>query len=187
MGLIPSSELTNSKAPFVDAAAYLFSGNWHLLISLIASVVCIGTLNAWILTSGQIALGLAQNHFLPKRFTRTNKNGAPSLGILWSSIGIVPLLLLTNSDSLAKQITDLIDISVISFLFVYIACAFGLLKILRSENQAKATLASVAAVVAILFCFFVIYQTPATTLLISSLFTLSGLPMFWRMRSQVRS
>ena len=184
MGLIPGAELMNSRAPFVDAAAYLFKGNWHLLISVIASVVCIGTLNAWILTSGQIALGLAQDNFLPKIFAKTNDAHAPTWGILWSSLGIAPLLILTNSDSLAKQITDLIDISVISFLFVYLACSVGLLKILHRERKLKLGIASVSACMAIIFCSFVVSQTPPTTLLISSLFTLSGLPMFWRMRTR---
>jgi len=187
MGLIPGAELMNSRAPFVDAAAYLFGGNWHLLISVVASVVCIGTLNAWILTSGQIALGLAQDNFLPKFFAKTNKAHAPYWGILFSGMGIAPLLILTNSDSLAKQITDLIDISVISFLFVYLACSVGLIRILQRERNLKISIASVSAFVSIIFCAFVIGQTPPATLLISSLFTLSGLPMFWRLRSGVAS
>jgi APA family basic amino acid/polyamine antiporter len=184
MGLIPGAELMSSRAPFVDAAAYLFKGNWHLLISVVASVVCLGTLNAWILTSGQIALGLAEDNLLPQFFARTNKAHAPYWGILVSSFGIAPLLILTNSDSLAQQITDLIDISVISFLFVYLACALGLLKLLRDEKKLKISVASVSACVAIIFCSFVIYQTPFTTLLVSSLFTLSGLPMYWRLRAK---
>ena len=182
MGLIPTTELMNSRAPFVDAAAYIFAGNWHLLISIIASVVCIGTLNAWILTSGQIALGLAQDNFLPKYFAQTNERQAPYWGIIWSGIGIAPLLILTNSESLAKQITDLIDISVISFLFVYLACSLGLLKILAQERKLKINIASVASILAIIFCLFVIVQTPLSTLLIASLFTLSGVPMYWRLK-----
>lgn len=61
MGVVPSTQLMNSHAPYVDAAQVIFGGNWHLLISLLASIVCIGTLNAWMLTSSQIAFGLAQD------------------------------------------------------------------------------------------------------------------------------
>jgi APA family basic amino acid/polyamine antiporter len=184
MGLIPSTDLMNSRAPFVDAAAHLWGGHWHLLISAIASVVCIGTLNAWVLTSGQIALGLAQDKLLPAPFALTNARGAPMWGIITSSLGIFPLLILTNSDSLAQQITDLIDISVISFLFVYIICSFGLLKILKKEKNLAFNIATIACIIALLFCLFIVSQTPLNTLIVSTLFSLSGIPMYWRMRAK---
>jgi APA family basic amino acid/polyamine antiporter len=166
----------HSKAPYVDAARIVFGGSWHYGISIIASIVCIGTLNAWVLTSGQIALGLAEGGYLPKRFSKTNLRGAPSFGIICSSLGIVPLLFLTNSSSFAEQITSIIDISVISFLFVYVLCCLSLLSLSSTwVNQ-------VAALFALGFCVFIISQTPETTLLTSSIFTLSGLPLYlyWR-------
>ncbi|KJV91292.1 putrescine-ornithine antiporter domain protein [Rickettsia amblyommatis str. Darkwater] len=58
MGLIPASELISAKAPYADAASLLFGGKWSSVMTVIASIICIGTLNAWVLTSGQIALGL---------------------------------------------------------------------------------------------------------------------------------
>lgn len=182
MGLVPGPELMNSKAPYVDAAGHLFSGNWHLIISIIASIVCIGTLNAWILTSGQIALGLSQDKMLPEAFLRQNNKGAPYLGVICSSLGIVPLLILTNNASLAEQITALIDISVISFLYVYLFCSIGLIKILWQEGKLRLNIASLAAITATTFSLFVISQTPLLTLLISGLFSVSGVPMFFYQR-----
>lgn len=187
MGLIPGPSLINSKAPYVDAAQYLFSGNWHFFISIIASVVCIGTLNAWILCSGQIALGLAQDHMLPAPFSRTNNKGAPSLGIICSSLAITPLLIMTTSSSLAQQITTIIDISVISFLYVYVICSIALLKILWREKAIKANLTLFSTIFALIFCSFIIAETSLTTLAISSLFTLSGLPMYFFMRKHFKS
>lgn len=179
MGLIPGPLLMDSKAPYVDAAQHLGGGNWHLLISIIASIVCIGTLNAWVLTSGQIALGLGQDRMLPSAFTRLNKNGAPFLGIICSTIGIVPLLILTNSASLAAQITAIIDISVISFLYVYLLCSVGLIKILWKEGSLRPNLALFSSAFAVIFSIFIISQTPIYTIFVSSLFTLSGIPMFY--------
>lgn len=180
MGLIPGSELMNSKAPYVDAAQIVFGGAWHYWISIIASVVCIGTLNAWVLTSGQIALGLAQDGYLPKRFKRTNAKDAPAFGILVSSLGIVPLILLTNSPTFAEQVTAIIDISVISFLFVYVLCCLSLLKLSFGQGRYVNVIASL---VSLAFCGFIISQTAATTLLISSIFTLSGVPFYFLWRS----
>lgn len=168
MGLIPSSALAESKAPYVDATQAVFGGHWHYVISAIAAVVCIGTLNAWLLTSGQIALGLAQDGYLPKRFAQTNAKDAPTFGILVSGLGIVPLIFFTHSATFGEQVSSIINISVISFLFVYVACCLSLLR------KAGSWYDIAIAIIALGFCIFIITQTPLTTLLISSIFTLSG-------------
>ena len=61
MGVLSTTQRMTSVAPYADAVRVVFGGNWHLLISLVVSIICVGTLNAWMLTSGQIALGLTQD------------------------------------------------------------------------------------------------------------------------------
>jgi APA family basic amino acid/polyamine antiporter len=127
MGLMPGIKLISSKAPYVDASRIVFGGNWYLLIACIASIVCVGTLNAWILASGQIILGLAQDGLMPKFFTKQNKHGAPFLGILASCLGIIPLLILTFDKNLAAQINTIIDFfcySISIYLFILYFCFF---------------------------------------------------------------
>ena len=181
MGLIPGSQLMNSNAPYVDAAQQMFGGNWHLLIAIIASISLIGTLNAWILTSGQISLGLAIDGLMPKFFSIKNKGDAPIYGIIISCLGIVPLLVLTSSTSgsLSQQAIKIIDISLISFLFVYLICVVSFLKLLIKEKNHP--ISYMVAILALIFCSWVICETQLTTLLIASLFTFSGLPvyLFW--------
>ncbi|CAF1223864.1 unnamed protein product [Didymodactylos carnosus] len=78
MGVIPGNELMHSIAPYAAAVRFMFGGSWHILLSLIASIICIGTLNAWVMASGQIALGLAQDKLLPRYFGLKNKFDAPT-------------------------------------------------------------------------------------------------------------
>jgi APA family basic amino acid/polyamine antiporter len=176
MGMVDGKTLAHSKAPYVDVAKVLFGGNWHLIISVLSAIICIGTLNAWILTSGQIALGLARDGFMPSFFNKQNRNEAPQVAILISSIGIVPLLVLTANENLANQVTDLIEISVISFLFVYLLCTISFLKD-QVTSGINIYLSSIG-IIALSFCSWIIYETSNNTLLISSLFTLSGLPLY---------
>ena len=178
LGLIPAAQLEASKAPYVDAAQILFKGSWHLLISAIAAVICIGTLNAWVLTSGQIIFGLSKDNLVPKFFGKTNKAGAPFVGIIISSLGIVPLLILTANDNFAARINSIIDISVTSFLFVYLICSIGFLKIMLKGERVNPWLFLVGLIAAV-FCSWVIYETQLKTLLIASLFTVSGLPLYF--------
>jgi len=186
MGLIPANELVNSKAPYADATQYIFGGNWHLLISIIASMVLIGTINAWTLASGQIILGLAEDNLMPKFFAKKNSRHAPFWGILVSSAGIVILLILTSDKSLAKQISAIIDYSVAVFLFVYLVCGFAAIKISMNKNSNTKIFQWLAIYIAIAFCSWVIYETPLKHLAVSSLFVLSGLPVyfFWYLKKE---
>lgn len=186
MGIIPGNELIHSNAPYADAAQLIFGGNWYLLISVAASIICIGTLNAWMLTSGQIALGLAQDKLLPSFFGRKNKYDAPFWGLLVSCMGIVPLLILTANKSLAAQVLTIIDFSVTAFLFVYGICCIAFFKLLiqRTKTMRERLFPLLYGCIALFFCCWVLYETSLSTLLIASLFTLSGIPLYLYYRTR---
>lgn len=179
IGLVPREDLMRSNAPYVDATQIIFGGEWHLFVSMIASVICIGTLNAWVLTSGQIALGLAQDKLLPTLFGRKNKNDSPVWGVVISCIGILPLLIITANSDLSKQITEIIDFSVIAFLFVYLACSVSFLKLLLVKPKETALYEWLIACGSIVFCLWIIYETPLKVLMIASAFVFSGVPMYF--------
>lgn len=187
MGAIPGEVLASSKAPYADATRLVFSGNWHLLISLIAAIVCIGTLNAWMLASGQIALGVAQDGLLPPFFAKQNKHGAPRNALLISCAGIIPVLVLTLSDNLAAQINAIIDFSVIAFLYVYLICTCAYLKLLWQGRPHTKIWQFSYALIALAFCLYVIASTPLKTHLFASVFLLSGLPIYLVQKGKLKA
>jgi APA family basic amino acid/polyamine antiporter len=177
MGLMPADLLGQSKAPYIDAANQIFGGQWHVVIAVIASIICIGTLNAWMLASGQVALGLAEDKLLPHYFLKKNKKDAPKYGLIISCIGILPFLCLMMNHSIAKQIATVIDYSVTAFLFVYLFCAIAYLKILWKE---KATFYHwIYALTGCGFCFWVLYETELFILATAAMFVLSGFPLYF--------
>lgn len=172
MGVIPSEVLVNSKAPFVDAINVVLGKNSSMIISLITSLVCAGTLNAWILTSSQISLGLAKDNLLPQIFAKKNKNGSPYVSVLLSCLGMIPILILTKNESLSAQITYIIDFSVKSFLIVYLVCSLAYLKFVWSARDIRKIILSIAAIT---FCFLMIIESSIQSVLIATLFTVSGI------------
>ncbi len=175
MGLINGNDLMNSKAPYVDAIKIMFPGNIHLAISIIASIVCISSLNAWVLASGQVVLGLAEDKLMLQFFTKRNQYASPFRGIMISSLGTLVLIICTAGSTFSKQVTSIIDFSVISFLFVYLTCSVAFLKFsIQEQNYYKLFI----GVISLLFCSYIILCTPINTLLIASLFTLSGVPIY---------
>lgn len=175
MGSISGENLAQSTAPYVDITKISMGNNMSIVISLIASIVCLGTLNAWILASGQIALGLAEDGLMPKIFAQKNKNLVSSNALMISAILIVPLLMLTANQKFSTQINQIIDYSVTGFLFVYIMCCLSLLKLKIPGSR-------IIASIALLFCSWVIYETPLHTLAMTSLFVLSGIPVYFYMK-----
>ena len=181
MGVIPGNELSNSVAPYTDTAKILFGGNWHLLVSFIACIVCITAVNAWTLASGQIAVGIADDGLLPKIFAKRNKDGAPVFALIISCIGTIPLLVLTHHESLAEKVNTIIDLSVTAFLFVYVISCIAYLKLLVTPKRKEPLWKWLCGIVSLGFCLWIIFSTPLKTVLIASLFVLSGLPIYlWR-------
>jgi APA family basic amino acid/polyamine antiporter len=178
MGLLPGGVLATSEAPYADAAQRIFGGNWHIMVSAVAAVVCIGTANAWTLSSGQASLGLAQDGLLPRAFLKKNSHGSPVVGLLSSCLGIVPILFLTANDNLVAQVNMIIDFSVTAFLFVYLICILAFFRLALKE-QVKPVGYLVAGFMALLFCSWVLFETPWHILAIASLFSISGLPVFF--------
>ena len=183
MGVVPPESLALSKAPFADAAQIIFGGNWYLAISLAAAVVCIGTLNAWVLTSGQIALGAATDGHLPKLFTVKNRFGAPKWGLIASSLGMIPVLIATMNQDLIQQINMIIDVSVTAFLFIYVLSTLSHLKICIESQNTKGILIGLFALA---FCGWALYSSGVLMVAFASLIPMTGLPFYlWKRRTQL--
>jgi APA family basic amino acid/polyamine antiporter len=185
MGIVPPDVLSHSKAPFADAAQIIFGGNWHLIISVAASIVCLGTLNAWVLTSGQIALGAAYDGHLPRFFTIKNATGSPKWGLIISCLGMVPILVLTLEQDLITQVNTIIDISVTAFLFIYVCSALSYLKLFwKNKTSGRIDLKSVLiGLGALLFCLWALIASGIKMVGFASLITLVGTPIYlWNKR-----
>ncbi len=187
MGVVPADALAQSKAPFADAAQIIFGGNWYLVISLAASIVCLGTLNAWMLTSGQIALGAAYDGHLPKLFTVKNSQGAPFWGLLISSVSMIPVLILTLDRDLIAQVHFIIDISVTAFLFVYVLSVLSYLKLFwKNETETLNSKSLVIGGAALLFCGWALYSSGIKMVAFATLIPLTGIPVrLWQKRCQL--
>jgi APA family basic amino acid/polyamine antiporter len=186
MGVLPPSVLTQSSAPFSDAASIIFGGNWHIIISLAAAIVCLGTLNAWVLTSSQIALGAAHGGHFPKFFGIKNKNNVPIVGLMISSVGIIPLLILTFNIDLISQVNNIIDVSVTAFLLVYLASVLSYLKLVLAEQQSKnyRWVECLIGFFALMFCGWALWSSGVNMVCFALLITVTGIPVYFWQRNK---
>jgi len=125
MGMIPSSVLTFSNAPFADAATAMW-GHWAgIAVGIAACISCFGALNGWVLLSGQIPLAAARDRLFPANFGRMSKNGTPAWGLIVSSILASILLSMKYSEGLVEQFTFLILLATLNTLIPYVFCSLA--------------------------------------------------------------
>lgn len=186
MGVIPLTALQGMDAPFMAIAQSILGGNWHIPIAIAIFVVCLGTLNAWIFVSGQIAASAAKTDMLPHLFARTNKYGAPHYSILISSLGIIPFLILTLNNSLKKQLLELIDVSVIIFLLIYFLSTCSYCKLLWNNSIARTKGNCIIGLFAILFSIWMIVSAMSPFhLMVIGVIIASGVPVYLYMRNKL--
>lgn len=178
MGVVSPDILANSRAPYVDASQIIFGGGWSLVIAIIAFIACIGTLNAWVLTSGQIASAAAKEGLFPSFFAKTNQSGSPYISLLIALICTQILLVLTLTPNILVQLSKIVDLSVSTFLFIYLGCSIAFLKILSQEGSKKNYLWYSITILASLFCLWILCFTSLYNLLLCSLFFVSGIPIY---------
>jgi APA family basic amino acid/polyamine antiporter len=176
IGVLPQETLIQSKAPYVDVATFMFGQGWNMPFCIIASIVCLGTLNAWTLSSAQVALGLGQEGFFPNLLSRQNARGAPIWSLIISSMGICILLISSSSDSFVDQISAIIDTSVTCFLFVYGICSLAYVTLLFREK--KTGFGLVYGLGALGFVGWILSQTTLSNFFWALLFPLAGIPIY---------
>ena len=173
----------------MEAAKVVFGGGWNRLIAVVAFISCIGTLNAWVLTSGQIAAEASTEGLFPAFFSKTNKAGAPYVSLLIALVCTQLLLFLTLTPNILQQLNSIIDLSVSIFLFIYFACSLAFLKLLikRQIVLQRPKLYYAITLLSCVFCLWVLAFTSFKNVAICSLFVLSGIPIYlWQKRSLTR-
>ena len=75
-GILPTSTLANSTAPFSDAINAMFGGTWAGNLMAIAVIISgLGALNGWTMICAEMPLAAANDGLFPERFKNMSKNG----------------------------------------------------------------------------------------------------------------
>ena len=94
------------------------------------AVACIASFLIWNLSSAMAAKTSADNGFLPKAYSYTNKHGITSKGLVINGIimTIVELILMSMGSNVAAAFNITVTISVLLLLFPYFWSGIALLK-----------------------------------------------------------
>ena len=153
MGLIEPGALSESTAPFADAAR-LIVGDWGAYaVAAGAAISCFGALNGWILLSGQLPMAAAQDGMLPRPLARVGPTGTPVTGIIVSSIIASVIIALNYTRGLVDAFSFLILLATLATLIPYVFSSMAVLLLQDKRDARAATSAGVWFVATLSFLY----------------------------------
>lgn len=187
MGIIPSTSLAQSNAPFADAAKLLW-GSWAgYLIAGAALVSCFGALNGWILMQGQLPQAVARDGLFPKVLAKESRFGTPVVALIVSSVLATLLILANYSHGLVVMFNILILLTTFFTLVPYMFCAMAEVVLARRHGQkARAPWRNVVlASLAFAFALWAAAGTGKDSIYWGGLLLLAGIPVYvWQTRKK---
>ena len=189
VGVVGFDSLSSSNAPYATVLGKIFSNSSNIAISIMAIIVCIGTLNAWTLTSGQIAYGAFEDGLFPKVFGKLNKAGAPVVSLLLAAVGmIICFIIMGQSDSIKDSLIKLVDISSSIFLYIYLICCGAYIKLISKWKPSKAgkIKAYTLALFSSTFCLIILTQDMLAPLLVLGVIIILGVPVFLKHKKSIK-
>jgi APA family basic amino acid/polyamine antiporter len=184
-GVVGFDQLIGSSAPYSRAIEKIFGYSCNIFFSIFAIIICIGTLNSWTFTSGQMAYGAAEDRIFPKLFGKVNKNGSPKYALLMIACGIIPFLIVERMYG-SKGLDQLLEMVVSIFLFVYIICCLAYIKMVKISQMKmyQKVKAYTLAILGISFCLFVVVHDILGPLIVTLIFIVIGTPMYIAMKKK---
>src|SRR5215471_5588416 len=164
-GIVPSSKLAESNAPFSTAINTMFGGTWAgYVMSVVVIISGFGALNGWTMIVAEMPLAAAKDGLFPDRFKNLSKNGVPVFGII-SGTALASIAMAVNyiGSGGATVFTTLILMTGITVAIPYAFSALAQIKWRISDNRAMHTPRfvrdMVVAVLALVFSIlFIVYS-----------------------------
>ncbi|MEK9612698.1 MAG: amino acid permease [Flavobacteriaceae bacterium] len=178
MGIVPPELLSQSHAPFADAASLFWGSQARYIVAAGAIIATLGALNGWILIQGQIPLAAAQDQLFPQFFKRKNKNNAPFIGIVLSSILATVVMSFRFSETLVNTFTFIMNLSTLSVITPYLLSAMSLIVLVRRKQIPSKSKKTILALLAICFCIWVCFGMGKEVIFWGFILILLGIPFY---------
>ncbi len=176
--IIKPDQMQNIDAPFAHVMMKLFGENIGGIVGIMTFVMCIGSINAWILFSGQIARSAVKEEMMPEYFGKLNKYNVPARSLWISAIGTIIILCILKLPFLnANAISDVVDMSVVVYIVLYVLAILSYIKIMIN-NKEKSILHHLITILALVFCIAVLVNTEFKSFAFLAFMFTTGVPAY---------
>jgi putrescine:ornithine antiporter len=160
-GIVPNAELANSTGPFGLAYAQMFSPTVGSIVMALAVMACLGSLLGWQFTLAQTGRAAAEDGMFPSIFSKSNRLGAPVVGMLILGVVQTLMALMTISPNLSDQFSALVNLAVVTNVVPYLI-ALSALPVMMQTAKIDATKYRnnvIVATVAMIYSIYVLYAS----------------------------
>jgi APA family basic amino acid/polyamine antiporter len=183
MALVPSEILQNSIAPYSEASKILFPQGQQSVYSLILpfaiGITCLGSLNAWTLSSSYVAYSLASDSLFPRIFLKKNRFGAPYISLFLGYLLTTLFLIFCMNKSFKEGLMVIIDMAVVTFLIIYALCALAFLKmLLLNKSHPYKMVHLILGLCALVFCCWGVVSSGVVSIVTSIALFALGVPVY---------
>ncbi len=199
-GILSNAVLSESTAPFSDAADAIFGGTWAgNVMALVVIISGFGALNGWTMICAEMPLAAANDGLFPQRFKGLSAKGVPPFGII-ASTALASIAMAINyiGSNGATVFTTLVLMTGITAAIPYAFSALAQIKWRLADHRAldaphfvrDVVVAVVSLVFSVLFIWysrftgesFWVYWGP---FFLSAGALLLGIPVYLRMRDRM--
>jgi len=158
-GMFSAKDIQDAPASFALSMQKI-TGSVYVAdaVSLVMAIACIASFLVWNLSSASAAKTSADNGFLPKAYSYTNKHGINSKGLVINGIimTILQVILMLLGSNVAAAFNITVTLSVLLLLFPYFWSGIALLKKERETGNRKVSTWIIVAIssVFIISAFF---------------------------------
>ncbi len=186
LGVVPAVKLAGSNAPLSDVASVMWGFGGAVFIAVGACISTFGTLNGFVLLTGQVPLGAALDGLFPAQFARLSRTGTPAFGLIVSSLLASALIAMNYTRSLAEQFEFIVLLATLSTLIPYLLCALAevMIRVRRGESVRLSPATVVLAVLGFAYSLWAIYGAGEDVVFWGVLLLLAGLPIHVWLRWQ---
>jgi APA family basic amino acid/polyamine antiporter len=177
-GAVPQDELAESAAPFADAAAELFGGEWAAkAIAAVAVISALGSLNGWNMVNAEMVAGAARDELFPRALARRTR-GLPVLALLVNSTLATILIAVNATGDALDLFTTLALLSTFVYVFGYILSTAAELLHALTTGRPVARGRVAVALVALAFSIWMAGATGADAVQAGTVMLLLGIPAY---------
>jgi amino acid transporter len=130
-GMFPAKEIQDAPASFALSMQQICHSKAVAdVVSAVMAIACIASFLVWNLSSASAAKTSADNGFLPKAYSYTNKHGINSKGLVINGVimTVVELILMMLGSNVSAAFNITVTISVLLLLFPYFWSGIAILK-----------------------------------------------------------
>lgn len=180
-GVLSPAEVAQSQAPFSDAANLIFGINTGYAVAAGACLASFGALNGWILLQGQIPYSMAKDGLLPQILAYKNPTGAPSFGVIVSSVMITILLLFNQSKGFSGLYEFMVLLTTTTSLAFYFGAvlAYGYFSYTGRLGFKRDGKALGYSILGLAFTAWIFFGAGWDSVILGVLALLLGVPVYW--------